>query len=702
LRNRLEEGVELHGSCPETVCSLAQQYVRHGYVRRARLCLEAGLQRHPGHRLIARELGRIAQAQGMWETALGYYEQSQHHGLSALALETLGRRREAYLAWVRYQAERQVELPELNGFAPCGVLLHNYDLRYGSLLLHYELASWRHSAELGWHCLPTERELAGLIAEFLTLQQVFGWPITAVVAAAIDANWVTEVIATKLGVRCCSWDELWPEDFVLCFALTSDSLERKQIPNGITFGLSGHHLEPSMDAAPDIVGNSKSRPILWSRVAQCPELGRLVAEHPRRPHLEHCCDRHKHLRPLLQPLPGWKERAAALPKPSEDELCQRLGRGDWGALEWIESDQASEGIRMAAREVLELADPDTAERLVEIVLSDPKADWRSVWDEFPQLRTRIFFRDAGWSDADLRDVIRLALVSGDTELRKSGMNWAYSSELLACAATLAGLEMEKYEEARVWFQHQSPEVLRAKLNSLCDATTLKALINHLERRLNSCWAPEIRTLLQHSESWVRASAGRLLAKWGEASLQELVELAESCYGSLALDKLTEIDPGLAKATALSLLDTNPQAALECLLQLRCRDGLQRCREIVRLSLRVYGSVKYLDAIGEPDEEMLETALVRSRTDAAQALIRRGYSQYWEVFRAGLKGEFDYEYTSELLEWGSLEALELLLEVKGEVDVLNEIDFYENRFRGVGEMIPVARERLAARQLLAKT
>ena len=67
-------------------------------MRRARLHLEASLQKHPDHPLITRELGRIAQAQGLGETALDYYDQCQHHGLRALVLEELGRSREAYRA----------------------------------------------------------------------------------------------------------------------------------------------------------------------------------------------------------------------------------------------------------------------------------------------------------------------------------------------------------------------------------------------------------------------------------------------------------------------------------------------------------------------------------------------------------------------------------------------------------------------------
>jgi hypothetical protein len=107
-------------------------------------------------------------------------------------------------------------------------------------------------------------------------------------------------------------------------------------------------------------------------------------------------------------------------------------------------------------------------------------------------------------------------------------------------------------------------------------------------------------------------------------------------------------------------------------------------------------------MGERDEEVLETAVRKARIASARALIERGHLEFWEIFRVGVQDSFCYEYVTELLEWGSVEALEVLLEAEDEGYILDEIEAFQKRFPRVREMIPVARERLASRQSLVKT
>ena len=135
------------------------------------------------------------------------------------------------------------------------------------------------------------------------------------------------IIAKQISARCCSLKELGPDDFLLCLALTADSLPSLRIPNGRTFALAGYSPGIVADDAPDLTGVPHPHPIDWEAAANQPLLAQRVAQYPLLKDEAEWWVRQK-LRPLLQAVPGWEERLAARPEPTQEELRQRLRAGD--------------------------------------------------------------------------------------------------------------------------------------------------------------------------------------------------------------------------------------------------------------------------------------------------------------------------------------------------------------------------------------
>lgn len=148
--------------------------------------------------MVARELGRIAYAQGLPSRALAYFDQAKAHGLRALTLARQGRHLEALFAWSKHQPDAE-DLAELVNFQPHRGEFHGHWSPHGAILFQ-------------WKCepnsdLPCAQDVSNILAQFYHLHTIFGWPITAVVAT-IGAEILAERIADRLQVRCCGSEEI--------------------------------------------------------------------------------------------------------------------------------------------------------------------------------------------------------------------------------------------------------------------------------------------------------------------------------------------------------------------------------------------------------------------------------------------------------------------------------------------------------------
>ncbi|MBT9581993.1 hypothetical protein IV102_01510 [bacterium] len=205
--------------------------------------------------------------------------------------------------------------------------------------------------------------------------------------------------------------------------------------------------------------------------------------------------------------------------------------------------------------------------------------------------------------------------------------------------------------------------------------------------LDASFAEEVRPLLRHPELKIRERAAGCLADWEQLSKTELVALSETCYRMNALRGLARTHRDSAVEIAVS------KSAFKFLLEVGSRCGLTRARELLHRGSSCREVIDYLQEFGEPEEEMLETALTSNRFAAARALIQRGNLQYWDVFRLGLESSDYDECAIELLDWGTTEALDtLVLRDRNPAAILHELSHHSLSDR-VRQMIPIAWRRL---------
>lgn len=239
-------------------------------------------------------------------------------------------------------------------------------------------------------------------------------------------------------------------------------------------------------------------------------------------------------------------------------------------------------------------------------------------------------------------------------------------------------------EATLWLRQQNREKLRDLVKPTTHTTLLLATLDFLDEG----FAAEVLPLLGHAEARIREKASACLADWGQLSKSDLLSLFETRYRLQGLRALARNHLDLAVDLAASNSD------FEFLREIGSPRGLSRCRELLHESdgpCRVL--IQYLHELGDSDEEMLETALTADPFPAARALIERGYSRYWEVFRLGLESSEYDECAKELLDWGTLEALDtLVLRDRNPEAILHELPHHRLSDR-VREMIPVAWQRL---------
>lgn len=670
LLDCLETGVELHSENPEAVCILSGQLFACGYARRARLRLESALDGHPEHPRILRELGRIAYHQFLWETALDYWQRCRHSGLISLALEKLGRRREAYHSWLRFLESGQESVPEIDGFRPCGYNLWNFSLRYDSLLLGHSVSDLRFQNG-GWYFQADAPVTAAILQDFLTCARVAGWPIIRVEAAESEDTAIATILAEELNVPCGLYRESVENEFVLLFSRSADRLASLQIANGLTFALTAYDLGPLSGDAPDVTGVAHQRKVSFEGLS-AEDIRSALAATP----LQVFDDWRfrNELRPVLRLRPGWEERAASLPRPGQEELCQRIRGGDRRALEWLTEGAVSEALRQACRDALEVVDPEWADDFLQPLMEDEL----QLWEAFPDLRHQIYCYSQ-----NAQALTELAISSGDAELRGVAICLAFRDKWALTEEALGSLDLTESLEARVWLRQQEREALRDRVNSATHSTLLLWMLDFLD----VSFAHEVRPLLKHPELGIREKAARCLADWDQLSKVELVALCETRYRMSALRGLARNHRELAVEVAVA------KSAFEFLGEIGSPAGLSKARALLHRGSSCLALVDYLRDQGEQDEEMLETALASDRFIAARALIQRGHTQYWEVFRLGLESSEYDECAKELLDWGTPEALDILvLRDRNPEAILHELPHHSLSDR-VREMIPVAWRRL---------
>lgn len=671
LLSCLESGLELHAQEPEKLCVLSWQLYANGYVRRARLRLESALQRHPEHPRILQELGRIAYHQLLWESALGYWQRSGHLGLSSLALEKLRRRGEAYHCWLRFLESGQDLAPELDSFRPSGYNLWNFALRYDSLLLGHSVSDLRFHGE-EWYFQAREQEAANILRDFLTCARVAGWPITRVEAAELEDTAIATILAEELSVPCGPYRGSLDNEFVLLFSRSADRLPSLQIPKGLTFALTSHGLGPLRGDAPDITGVAHTRRVSFGGLSG--ERVRSALEATPRKVFDDWRFRGV-LRPVLQLRPGWEGRAATLPPPSEEELCRRIRAGDRDALDWLPDGQVSRALKEACEDALEVVDPEWVEPFLRPMMGDESA----AWDAFPGFRRQLY-----WLSQNAQALTGRAILSSEPQLREVAIRRAFAEKWQLQEDALRTLDLTCSTEATLWLRQQDREKLRDLVKPTTHTTLLLATLDFLDES----FAAEVCSLLDHAEARIREKASGCLADWGQLSKRDLLALCETRYRVRALRALARNHPDLAIEVAVS------NSVFDFLREIGSPQGLPRCRALLHKSdgpCRLL--VRYLHEVGEPEEEMLETALATDPFPAARALIERGDSRYWEVFRLGLESSEYDECAKELLDWGTTEALDtLVLRDRNPEAILHELPHHHLSDR-VREMIPVAWRRL---------
>lgn len=499
----IETGLALHTDEPDIVCALSRQLDANGYARRARLQLESALQRNPEHPEILRELGRIAYKQFLWETALDYWQRCGHFGLISLALEKLGRRGEAYHCWLRFLELGQNQDPELDSFRPCGYNLWNFSIRYDSLLLGHKVSDLQFDGEC-WYFQADEQVAAAILKDFLICTKVAGWPITRVVAAEEEDAEFALVLAEELGVSGSSDDE-----FVLHFSRSAERLAFMQIPNGLTFAMTAHQLGPRRGDAPDVTGVAHERKVSFNGLS-IQSLRQALQVTPRQVFDDNRF--RDNLRPALKLRPGWEERAAKLPRPSEEEPCRRIRAGDRSALDWLDDGEPSQALKQACLEALEVVAHDWNDAFMHY------ADEMQIWENHPEFRDQLYWKSRApqaWTAA--------AILSDDQQLRETAVTRIFTEEWKVSEEVLAVLDLTNPLEATIWLRQQDPQTLGDRINPASHPNLLECMLSFLDES----FAVEVRCLMEHPEARVRERAAGYLAEWGQLPKTELLAVCKT-------------------------------------------------------------------------------------------------------------------------------------------------------------------------------
>lgn len=632
---------------PGEFCVLAESLHFQGWTARARQHLERAGERWPGSALLLLSSARLFYAQGRLTAAKQAAEQALDReplrevgellAVCLLALAEWTQARGVWLAAQQLPRCRPERLPECEGFRiplsrRCLVLERG---RRRNLLIDGEPRS-----------LLDDVAVSSMLRTLHFLKQAFDWPITGLVAPEAQMQPVAALLSQ-------AWNVPWTSDRIsqagwLWLALAPEGLPCSGEP-GWTFALAAPSSDELLGREPDILGTTTPSRPCWVSLGelQLPKAD-VISEPGLRSEARQVAE--GFLPEGLHQRGCWLEQR---PSPSERFLCERLVSGDLRWLDWFSELQLhSEAVGAAVLEALQHT-PDR--QLVELALECPSVSVEQLWSVGREVQW-ILLHDGSLTREQRAALQMMAWESDDDELREAALEARVSHVTLSPKA-LSRLRLEVPEEAALWVDALSPaQATDILLDGPNPRELAVDLLGKAEPRVSLC--DLAATWLQSQDRRTEGAAVRFLVRARDRRALPALEADRPMLWRRRLPMIAELAPERAQVVALTLLESEPEAALNCLRALGSPAGLDICRQRARTPGADASCILYLQTFGAPEEEMLETLATRDRA-AAFPLVDRGHLEFLEVIQRQLEGEDSYFVARQVLRWGNPHGVALL-------------------------------------------